>query len=135
MRDLIATGQAVVPRIHTHQYALANRGRHTDRVGHAEAGKDRRETGAHQTGTPPRNPVDREKHAGEHERRPEILLQKKEPKNNRYAGENRRDVPPPRNADIPQPWARRGWWFREFAEDIDPAGEVGGEREHGEQAD
>ena len=107
VRDLIASGNAVVPGIGPDRHPLPYRRREANLVRRGEAENQHHESGGHKRGTGPRHAVKRQEHAREHEGRTEILLQKEEPEHQGHADRQRPDVLPARQPEVTKPRPRR----------------------------
>ena len=103
VRDVIPARDAVVPGVRPDHHAVADRRRHARPVRRRETGEQQHDPEDDHSGSLPRDGVHAEEHERQHERRPEIALQKEEREHERHAGDDRLHVVPARQAEEPQP--------------------------------
>ena len=135
MRDLVAADDAVVPGIDPDPHALANRRRKPDRVGDGKAGNEHAESHEDERQPAAGDGIQRDHDAREDECRPEVLLEEEEREHERHASHDGPHVAPAGQANEAKPRARRGGWFGEFAQQLEPARERTRDGEHDQQAD
>ena len=101
--DLIASDDAVVPGIEPDRHALPHRRGKADLIRGGETGDEQYEAGNDERRPSTRDSVQRQEHAGQHERRTEILLEEEKSQQQRHAHEQRSNIFPSRQPEMPQP--------------------------------
>ena len=117
MRDLIASGQRVLPRIEPDGHAACDDAGDTERVAAGEAGDERREAAQHEHDTPSRDAVQSQEHARQHQGGAEILLQEEEEEQSADADRQRSHVLPPRELQVTADVTGRTDAFGELAQE------------------
>ena len=135
MRNLVTTLKSVVPRIRPDGDAPGDRGGNAKRVARAESGDQSEEPANHQRTARARHAVQPEEYAGQNQRRSQVLLQEMEHQQRSDTDRQRTNVLQPRQSNVPAQCSRCPDVFREFAEKLPAAREVGRERKDEERPD
>ena len=135
VRQLIAAVHHVVPRRQPHPHALPHGVRHADEISGRKSQDQKRQPGQRYERAAARQPIQRQEQAGEHQRRPHVLLQEKEDQRKGHRNQRGQRIFYRWNIEAAGERGQRFACLARMTQNVPTGGEIPGQEKYQQQAD